>query len=92
MNGGYDEGYNAGYDDGLTNAGKTARVLNITQNGIYTTKYSEPNEANAQVTGYFDDNTPFYGYAHLTNHIIATGIMPTKTSKVELWWRPDFTF
>lgn len=90
LNGGYDEGYNAGYDDALTNAGKTAQVLNITQNGIYTTKYSEPDEANAQVTGYFDDNTPFYGYAHLTNHTIATGIKPTKTSKVELWWRPDF--
>lgn len=90
LNGDYDDGYNAGYDDALTNAGKTARVLNITQNGIYTTKYSEPYEANAQVTGYFDDNTPFYGYAHLTKHIIATGIMPTKTSKVELWWRPDF--
>ena len=90
LNGDYDEGYNAGYDDGLTNAGKTAQVLNITENGIYTTKYSEPNEANAQVTGYFDDNTPFYGYAHLTNHTIATGIIPTKTSKVELWWRPDF--
>lgn len=90
LNGDYDEGYNAGYDDGLTNAGKTAQVLNITENGIYTTKYSEPNEANAQVTGYFDDNTPFYGYTHLTNHTIATGIIPTKTSKVELWWRPDF--
>lgn len=90
LNGDYDDGYNAGYDDALTNAGETAQVLNITQNGIYTTKYSEPDEANAQVTGYFDDNTPFYGYAHLTNHTIATGITPTKTSKVELWWRPDF--
>lgn len=90
LNGSYDEGYNAGYDEGLTNAGKTARVLNITENGVYTTKYSEPYEANAQVTGYFDDNTPFYGYAHLTNHTIATGIAPTKTSRVELWWRPDF--
>lgn len=87
---GYTEGKTEGYDEGLTNAGKTARVLNITENGVYTTKYSEPYEANAQVTGYFDDNTPFYGYARLTNHIIATGIIPTKTSKVELWWRPDF--
>lgn len=90
LNGGYDKGYNAGYDDALTNVGKTAQVLNITENGIYTTKYSEPDEANVQVTGYFDDGTPFYDYAHLTNHIIATGIKPTKTSRVELWWRPDF--
>ena len=93
-NEGYADGYTEGYEDGIAEGGQIdvddTQVMNITANGIYTTKYSEPNEANAQVTGYFDDNTPFYGYAHLTNHTIATGIIPTKTSKVELWWRPDF--
>lgn len=49
LNGSYDEGYDAGYSEGVeegtSNAGaiiaETAQVLNITENGIYVTKYSK---------------------------------------------------
>lgn len=49
VNGSYDEGYDAGYSDGVeegtSNAGaiiaETAQVLNITENGVYATKYSK---------------------------------------------------
>lgn len=103
-NGSYDEGYDDGYekgkDDGIeegtSNAGsiiaETAQVLNITQNGIYTTKYSKDEDFLVQPTGYFDDGTPFYNYAQLTNHSFITDEVTIKTSRLEMWWKPDFNF
>lgn len=49
LNGSYDEGYDVGYSEGVeegtANAGaiiaETAQVLNITENGVYATKYSK---------------------------------------------------
>lgn len=88
------DGYTEGYEDGIAEGGKIdvddTQVMNITANGTYTTQYTKSEDVGRDITGYFDDNTPFYGYAHLTNHIIAIGLIATKTSKVELWWRPDF--
>lgn len=44
-NGSYDEGYADGIEEGTSNAGEiiaeTARVLNITENGLYVSRYSE---------------------------------------------------
>ena len=103
-NGSYDEGYDDGYekgkDDGIeegtSNAGsiiaETAQVLNITENGLYSTKYSKDEDFGREVTGYFDDGTPFYNYAKLTNHSFITDEVTIKTSRLEMWWKPDFNF
>lgn len=100
LNGSYDDGYNDGYTNGdgdgynrgyaegeangVENAGEiiaqTAQVLNITENGTYYTRYS------LDVTGYFDESTPFYNYAQLNNIVYDTGIKPNPNTKVELWW------
>lgn len=103
-NGSYDEGYDDGYekgkDDGIeegtSNAGsiiaETAQVLNITENGTYGTDYTKFEDINKDITGYFDDGTPFYNYAKLTNHSFITDEVTIKTSRLEMWWKPDFNF
>ena len=58
LNGSYDDGYNDGYNDGVeegtSNAGEiiaqTAQVLNITENGIYSTKYSKEDDFDTKPT------------------------------------------
>jgi hypothetical protein len=55
---------------------ENAREITITENGTYTSKYSNI------VTG--DDN--FKGYAKLTNSVYDTGIRPNPNTKIELWW------
>lgn len=97
LNGSYDEGYDVGYSEGVeegtSNAGKTAQVLNITENGLYTTKYTTHEDLGlTDITGYFDDGTPFYDYAQLTGKIFKTDIMLKSDSSVEIWWKPDFNF
>lgn len=101
LNGSYDEGYDAGYSEGVEegtlNAGaiiaETAQVLNITENGLYTTKYTTHEDLGlTDITGYFDDGTPFYNYAQLTGKIFKTDIMLQTDSSVEIWWKPDFNF
>lgn len=101
LNGSYDEGYDAGYSEGVeegtSNAGaiiaETAQVLNITENGLYTTKYTAHEDLGlTDITGYFDDGTPFYNYAQLTNKVFVTDIKIDNKSKVEIWWKPDFNF
>lgn len=97
VNGSYDEGYDAGYSEGVeegtSNAGatiaETAQVLNITENGVYTTKYSKVEDFNADITGYFDDGTPFYNYSLLKDKVFDTGININPNSRIEVWWKPD---
>ena len=63
-NGSYDEGYEDGKQDGIeegiSNAGsiiaETAQVLNITENGLYTTQYSKPEDLSTPTTGDFEGN------------------------------------
>ena len=98
VNGSYDEGYDAGYSEGVeegtSNAGtiiaETAQVLNITENGIYATKYSKDEDFGLDVTGYFDDVTPFYNYAYLKDKVFKTDALVTKDSKMEVWWKPNY--
>lgn len=101
LNGSYDEGYDEGYaegvEEGTANAGaiiaETAQVLNITENGVYVTKYSQPEDLGlTNITGYFDDGTPFYEYAQLNGKIFKTDITLQADSSVEIWWKPDFNF
>ena len=97
-NGSYDEGYNEGYNEGIeegtSNAGtiiaETAQVLSITENGTYTTQYTTTEDVGREITGYFDDGTPFYDYAHLTNMVFKTDVRLIPGSRIEMWWKPDF--
>lgn len=95
-NGSYDEGYDAGYSEGIeegtSNAGaiiaETAQVLNITENGLYATKYTKVDDFEPDVTGYFDDGIPFYNYAYLNGKVFKTDALVTRDSKIEVWWKP----
>lgn len=42
-----------------------------------------------QVTGYFDDGTPFYGYAVLNKVYFNTNIIPNNDTNLEIWWKDD---
>ena len=96
LNGSYDEGYSKGIEEGTSNAGaiiaETAQVMNITENGTYVTKYSKPEDFGREITGYFDDGTPFYNYALLNAHYSKTDITLQPDSVVEIWVKPDGTW
>lgn len=94
LNGSYDEGYKDGYDEGLeegvSNAGsviaETARVLDITENGIYGSQYSDPINPNV-ITGDFGDGNYFYDWATITNNSYFTDAYVSNNSKIEVWWK-----
>lgn len=96
LNGSYDEGYKDGYDEGVeegaSNAGgaiaETARVLNVTENGVYTSKYTKEEEIVMPFELWGDD---FYSHSYVKNKIYNTGIIPNKNTRLEFWWRPDNT-
>jgi surface protein len=96
LNGSYDEGYKDGYDEGVeegaSNAGgaiaETARVLDITENGVYTSKYTKEEEIVMPYELWGDD---FYSHSYVKNKIYNTGIIPNKNTRLEFWWRPDDT-
>ena len=48
-----------------------------------TYNYNEGDE----VTGYFDDGTPFYGYGSLYKAVFYTDIIGTTDSYFEVWWK-----
>lgn len=50
-----------------------------------TYNYIESN----QVTGYFDDGTPFYGYAVLNKVYFNTNVIPNNDTNLEIWWKDD---
>ena len=84
LNGSYDEGY----EQGQTDAAANARVLNVTENGNYLSKFSDP-VAPTLVTGRYADGTDFYNYATLSNQVYNTNITVTQDSVVELWYKGD---
>lgn len=90
-NGSYDEGFADGVEEGVSNAGEiiaeTAQVLNITENGNYLTKYSDPIIFETETTGIFDDGTEFTNYAILNSSYFNTGIIPTPNSRIEFWYK-----
>lgn len=97
-NGSYDEGYTDGYADGeakgVENAGsiiaETARVLDITKNGLYVSKYSEIPTPDV-ITGVYADGTEFYNYAELNSKVYNTNITATPTTRLELWYKGNNT-
>ena len=84
LNGSYDEGYKQGQADVAANA----RVLNVTENGNYLSKFSDP-VVPELVTGRYADGTDFYNYATLSNQVYNTNITVTQDSVVELWYKGD---
>ena len=104
LNGSYDEGYQQGhtegYNEGYTegegigdNQGQSdiaakARVLDVTENGNYLSKFSDPIMPTT-ITGVYADGTEFYNYAELTNKVFNTNIPATMNSRVELWYKGD---
>lgn len=45
------------------------------------------NSEGSEITGYFDDGTPFYGSAELYNAVFYTDIIGTTDSSFEVWWK-----
>lgn len=84
LNDSYDEGYEQGQADVAANA----RVLNVTENGNYLSKFSDP-IIPTLVTGVYDDGTEFHSYAELGNKVYNTNITVTQDSVVELWYKGD---
>lgn len=94
LNGSYDEGYaageqagyNSGYSQGQAYVAANARVLNVTENGVYTSKYTEEGEIVMPYELWGDD---FYSYAYVKNKIYNTGIIPNENTRLEFWFKPD---
>ena len=94
LNGSYDEGYaageqagyNSGYTQGQADVAANARVLNVTENGVYTSKYTEEGEIVMPFDLWGDD---FYSYAYVKNKIYNTGIIPNENTRLEFWFKPD---
>ena len=91
LNGSYDEGYaegeRVGYEKGQIKAASNARMLNVTENGIYKSKFTD---LPLTVTGVYDDGTEFNSYAELSNKIFNTKIAATIDSRLEFWYKGDY--
>ena len=83
LNGSYDEGYEQGQAD----VAAKARVLEVTENGNYLSKFSDPIMPTT-VTGVYADGTKFYNYALISNIIYSTGIIPNQNTRLEFWFKP----
>ena len=86
-NEGYTEGEGIGYGQGQADIASKARVLNVTENGNYLSKFSDP-IIPANVTGVYANGTDFYSYAELTNIVYNTGIKVSENTKIEIWYKP----
>ncbi len=86
-NEGYTKGEGIGYNQGQADIAAKARVLEVTENGNYLSKYSDPIVPEV-VTGVYADNTEFYNYALISNIIYSTGIIPNQNTRLEFWFKP----
>ena len=84
LNGSYDEGYSQGQADVAANA----RVLNVTENGNYLSKFSDPIPIGT-ITGVYNDGTEFNNYAELNGKIFNTKIAGSLDSRLEFWYKGD---
>ena len=85
---GVEEGYNNGYEQGQADISAKARILNVTENGVYKTKFSDPIMPTL-VTGVYADGTEFYDYAYLEGISYDSGFMVSEDMEVEIWWKGD---
>lgn len=84
---GVEEGYNNGYNQGQADMSAKARVLEVTKNGNYLSKFSDP-ILPPTVTGVYANGTNFYSYALISNIIYSTGIIPNQNTRLEFWFKP----
>lgn len=83
--------YDKGYFDGTKSATQNTDVLTITENGVYTTQYSNADDfSESYITGYNEDGTPFYSYEYLKDRGYKLSV-DIKNPDIELWWKPDLT-
>ena len=88
-----EDGYNhievnvPSYEEGQADMAAKARVLNVTKNGNYLSKYSD-SIIPTDVTGVYADDTEFYSYALISNIIYSTGIIPNQNTRLEFWFKP----
>lgn len=83
--------YDKGYFDGTKSATRNTDVLDITENGFYTTQYSDADDIpESYITGYNEDGTPFYSYEYLKDRGYKLSV-DIKNPDIELWWKPDLT-
>ena len=88
-------------DDGSVNCGggiedyakNEARVLNVTENGVYTSEYTQDGDivinSNQQITGVYDDGTNFYDTAELFCSYVQLDVIPTEETRIEFWYLPN---
>lgn len=103
LNGSYEDGYNqgyaegeqvsydTGYEQGQTDIAANARVLNVTKNGTYLSKFSDPIMPTTLVTGVYSDGTEYYSYTELNGSIYNTKIAGSIDSRLEFWYKGDNT-
>ena len=65
-----------------------ARVLNVTENGVYKSKYSDKTPI-TEPTGVYENGDLFFDYAYLNNIQYNTNIYPMSNTKIEIWWKYD---
>lgn len=83
---------NGSYDQGQADLIAKARVLNVTENGVYKSKYSDPIFPDTYtVTGVYADGTKFYNYAELSSKVFNTKIAGSLDSRLEFWYKGDST-
>ena len=88
-----EDGYNhievnvPSYEEGQADMAAKARILNVTKNGNYLSKFSE-SIIPTTITGVYADNTEFYSYALISNIIYSTGIIPNQNTRLEFWFKP----
>ena len=86
----YNEGVEAGRTEKETDIASKARVLDVTENGVYKTKFSDPIMPTT-ITGVYADGTEFYNYAELKGKVFNTNIPATTNSRIEFWYKGDNT-
>lgn len=85
---GVEEGYNNGYKQGQTDISAKARVLDVTENGVYQSKFSDKTLL-TEPTGIYENGDLFFDYAYLNNIQYNTNIYPMSNTKMEIWWKYD---
>ena len=89
-----EDGYNhievnvPSYEQGQADMAAKARVLEVTENGTYLSKFSDPIPPTL-VTGVYADGTEFHNYAQLNGKVFNTNIPATSTTRLELWYKGD---
>ena len=89
-----EDGYNhievnvPSYEEGQADMAAKARILEVTKNGNYLSKFSEP-IIPANITGVYADGTKFYSYAELNGKVFNTKIAGSIDSRLEFWYKGD---